>query len=59
MQYYCIYALTVYSYVFTDSLMSKVLACAPLKSRELDQCHLVEHFFSLDELEGLPICLYG
>lgn len=45
--------------VFTNSLTSEVLACAPLKSRELDQRHLIEHFLSLDELEGLPICLYG
>lgn len=36
----------------------KVLTWAPLKSSELDQCHFVEHLFSLDELEGLPICLY-
>lgn len=38
-------------------LMSKVLACAPMQSGELDQGHLVEHLLSLDELEGLLICL--
>lgn len=50
---------SIFPEVFIDSSMSEVLACAPLKSRELDQCHLIEHFLSLDELEGLPICLYG
>lgn len=49
----------IFPEVFLDSITWKVLACAPLKSGELDQCHFIEHFFSLYELEGLPIYLYG
>lgn len=49
----------IFPEVFLDSITWKVLACAPLKSGEFDQCHFIEHFFSLYELEGLPIYLYG
>lgn len=42
--------------VFVDSWAPEVLACA-LKSSELDQRHLIEHFLRLNELQGLSICL--
>lgn len=43
--------------VYSTTNNVRVLAWAALQSRELDQRHLVEHLLSLDELEGLPICL--